>query len=292
MSRDILRDLRPPFYQIEHELLDRGLSANAVAVYNVLRRHANQRQQCFPSIRKIARSLRLGVATVRRALDELIGASVIRQTPRIGPRGDRTSNLYELLPILPEGCSATDTRVPLQIHRVPQQIHGCSATGTELYPIEQELVKESVPNDSDPLWKHFCAGFLSQNHHTPRRSTVQKTTWNELIGMHSADLITAKIDAWWNYQSPRLDGNHSVGAFLQWFDDIPLAVHHLTIEPGGLNRATALQSGTAVGRQVYEGVVGDLADRDAKIRTLIAYGFAQGESDARRLVELYEPPCA
>lgn len=135
MTQSTLSDLRAPFYQVEHDLLDRGLSPSAIAVYNVLARYAGRDRRCFPSIRSMAKSLGIGKTSVERALSDLQAKSVIRVTPRYDSCGDRTSNLYDLLPLSGGGCPATGTPVP-------SQVHGCPATGTELYPIEQDELKQ------------------------------------------------------------------------------------------------------------------------------------------------------
>lgn len=285
MMRDSLRDLRSPFYVVEHELLDRGLSVNAIAVYNVLRRHADRRRQCFPGIRAIARSLGIGKTSVGRALEELRTTNVIRVIGRIDVHGDRATNLYNLLPAEEWGCPATGTPVPPQVHGVPLQVHGCPATGTELYPIEQEPQKKSVERSPDPLWESFSQGFRLRLGHLPKRSSAQKRAWAELVAMHPPDLILAKIDAWWDYHCPRLDGSRSAGAFLQWFDDIPIPAPRPAREAArAVDWCSEMLHGTPRGIRKLHELLDDVTEPDARIRTLIHGGYAHDETEAQQII--------
>ena len=294
MKRDQLRDSRPPFYQIDHDLLDRSLSAYAIAGYNVLARHADRQRQCFPSVRHIAKLLSIGVGSVRRALDDLIAVKAIRQTPRTDEHGDRTSNLYELLPLWKGGCSATDTPVPPQIHGVPLQTHGCSATDTELDPIELEPMKEREASARDPLWVRFTQGFRTRYGHIPRRSSSQKRGWMELVGMHTPGLLAAKIDAWWGHPLPHnFVGNRTVGAFVQWFDDIsvPSAEPAHTTLPVADWRSEMLE-GTPLGVRKLQELFDDVTEPDARVRTLVQGGYAHDDNDAQRIVDVCDTALA
>lgn len=71
------------------------ISAVAVRVYCVLRRHAdNMTGECFPSRRTIAMKARCSVATLDRAIKELVEHRAVAYTKRKNAAGDWTSNLY------------------------------------------------------------------------------------------------------------------------------------------------------------------------------------------------------
>jgi len=71
------------------------ISAVAVRVYCVLRRHAdNTTGECFPSRRTIAMKARCSIATLDRAVKELVEHKAVSVTRRKNAAGDWTSNLY------------------------------------------------------------------------------------------------------------------------------------------------------------------------------------------------------
>lgn len=85
------------------------VSAQAVRVYGVLRRYADQDGKCHPSRRTIAQRCRTSVATIDRALQELIDLAAVTVEHRTveAPNGNRhnTSNRYTVhsLPARREG---------------------------------------------------------------------------------------------------------------------------------------------------------------------------------------------
>ncbi|MBI5866935.1 MAG: helix-turn-helix domain-containing protein [candidate division Zixibacteria bacterium] len=132
MARSLLKDDRDPWFWCDNRLLDAGLSVRAIGVYCVLARYADKSRRSFPGIRRIARTLQIGSASVLRAIDELVEGGLVKKTPRFDPSGDRTSHLYRLLSIRAGGRSATETPVPLEKQGVPPQKHGCLIHPEEL----------------------------------------------------------------------------------------------------------------------------------------------------------------
>lgn len=78
-------------------VLTADISSNAVRLYAVLNRFANSSGRAWPSRRTLAEIMRLSVATVDRAKDELITIGALTVEHRTGPAGDPSSNLYTLL---------------------------------------------------------------------------------------------------------------------------------------------------------------------------------------------------
>ena len=62
-----------------------------------LKDRADKDGTCWPSIRTIAKELKLSRATVYRALDDLCSANLLEREDRWRENGGRTSNLYKLL---------------------------------------------------------------------------------------------------------------------------------------------------------------------------------------------------
>lgn len=73
------------------------LPHRARAVYMYLKDRTNKDGICWPSIRTIARELRLSRATVYRALDDLCKAGLLTREQRWRENGGRTSNLYKIV---------------------------------------------------------------------------------------------------------------------------------------------------------------------------------------------------
>lgn len=72
------------------------ISANAVRLYAVLNRFANSRGHAWPSRKTIAELMRVSVATIDRAKDELVELGALTVEARTTPSGDPSSNLYIL----------------------------------------------------------------------------------------------------------------------------------------------------------------------------------------------------
>lgn len=83
------------FAIIPEWVLNLPVSANAIRVYCVLRRFAdNQTGECFPSRKTVAMRARLSVSTLDRAVKELCDNGALTVSPRKNQHGDWSSNLY------------------------------------------------------------------------------------------------------------------------------------------------------------------------------------------------------
>lgn len=99
---------RREFFQAPNEIYERqDISGYAKAVYVYLCRRADEEGRAFPTYGRIAREVGFSVSTVRRAIDTLLAAGLLRKDPRYGPRGAQEGNLYTLVrpSAVPEGCS-------------------------------------------------------------------------------------------------------------------------------------------------------------------------------------------
>lgn len=84
------------FAIIPEWVLHADISSNAVRLYGVLNRFANSRGHAWPSRKTIADIMRVSVATVDRAKEELVEIGALTVEPRTTPSGDPSSNLYIL----------------------------------------------------------------------------------------------------------------------------------------------------------------------------------------------------
>ena len=84
------------FAIIPEWVLHADISANAVRLYGVLNRFANSRGRAWPSRKTIADLMRVSVATIDRAKDELVELGALTVEARTTPSGDPSSNLYIL----------------------------------------------------------------------------------------------------------------------------------------------------------------------------------------------------
>lgn len=73
-----------------------GLPRRAMIVYVYLYDRKNAANQCWPSVRRIAKDLDISMRTVNRAIKDLKNAGYISTTHRIKKDGSWGSNLYEL----------------------------------------------------------------------------------------------------------------------------------------------------------------------------------------------------
>lgn len=72
------------------------LSHRAKSVYMYLKDRADSEGRCWQAIKTIALELGLSRSTVKRALDDLVRAGLLRKDPRWRENGSYTSNLYQI----------------------------------------------------------------------------------------------------------------------------------------------------------------------------------------------------
>lgn len=97
-----LRDKRKKgnFSQLDNEVLDMGLDANAIAVYFVLVRLAGPTDQAWPGTKTIGKMVKIkSRTTVVKALQELEDAGLIAIETQTDDSGYQISNRYTILPV-------------------------------------------------------------------------------------------------------------------------------------------------------------------------------------------------
>ena len=84
------------FAIIPEWIIYEDVTSNAVRLYAVLNRFANSRGHAWPSRKTIADLMRVSVATIDRAKEELVNIGALTIEARTTPSGDPSSNLYIL----------------------------------------------------------------------------------------------------------------------------------------------------------------------------------------------------
>jgi len=84
------------FAIIPEWVLYADISANAVRLYCVFRRYADQNGQCFPGRKALAEKCRVSEATVDRLIDELVGIGALQVRNRRTESGQYLSSIYKV----------------------------------------------------------------------------------------------------------------------------------------------------------------------------------------------------
>lgn len=88
---------RGPFEMVPHWLLDHpDVSAQAVRLYMLIRRHGDKTGLAFPGRKRLAEQLHASPSTVDRARSELVAVGAICERRRSSEDGDWTSNEYHV----------------------------------------------------------------------------------------------------------------------------------------------------------------------------------------------------
>lgn len=87
---------RGPFEMVPHWVLDSEISAQALRLYLVLRRHGDNKGLCFPGRSKLAEQMHVTPSSIDRAVNELISVGALCKKVR-GRKGEQWySNLYHV----------------------------------------------------------------------------------------------------------------------------------------------------------------------------------------------------
>lgn len=122
------------FVIIPHWVLYAGISPQAVRLYGVLRRYAdNETMESWPARKTLARDLKVdSEKTVDRATKELITIGALRVTQRKADDGSNLTNIYTLISNYPD----TDVRgggvidVPMGVQELPTNYNQLTKTNT------------------------------------------------------------------------------------------------------------------------------------------------------------------
>lgn len=82
---------------MKRDIYEMDLPHRGITVYMYLRDRADKEGSCYPSLKTIARDLKISLRTVIRAIGELEKEGIIRKVCRYRYNGGKTSNMYYLL---------------------------------------------------------------------------------------------------------------------------------------------------------------------------------------------------
>lgn len=91
------------FTIIPEWVLYANISANAVRLYGVLRRYADDHGTCWPSRKTVAEKCHADVKTVTRAIAELVEIGAVTVEARVDGENRQTTNLYVIHSVPTEG---------------------------------------------------------------------------------------------------------------------------------------------------------------------------------------------
>lgn len=114
-----------PFTIIPEWVFDVGVSTNAIALYGLLGRYADQNGKCHPGRETLAKRLNCSAKTIDRAKQELIAAGALAQKRR----GQNKSNEYVLIAVRPGVGTGEHSEVDTEVHQNENQ--GTRTTPTE-----------------------------------------------------------------------------------------------------------------------------------------------------------------
>jgi len=87
---------RGPFEMVPHWLLHSDVTAQAIRLYLLLRKHGDGEGMAFPGRKRLAEQLKASKSTVDRAKAELVAVGALCETQRVSDAGDWTSNEYHV----------------------------------------------------------------------------------------------------------------------------------------------------------------------------------------------------
>lgn len=172
-------------------ILDADISANAVRLYAVLRRYADQDGACYPSRATLAGRLRVSRDTVDRAARELVDVGALEVEGRRTASGDRDSNLYRLH-TLPGGGrtgAATGGRKDAATVAAPVR-HRTRAT--ELEPVEREV---PAPAGAGAVAAAFVDEFRAVHGQDPPRQAVARVARDARVMLTAEDRPADQVTA-------------------------------------------------------------------------------------------------
>ena len=174
------------FSIIPETVLYADISASAVRVYGVLRRHADKDDgTCYPGRARIAELGRMTPRTVDKAIDELIGIGALRVQKRHDPENPKKqlSNQYTVI------TPSKNCTTPLA-NSAPPPSKNCSVTRVIEPESENQKTYDqpSVDQAFNTFWKNY-----------PRKVQRKKClTWWNRHKKHSQQILDS-LDVWREY---------------------------------------------------------------------------------------------
>lgn len=154
-------------------LYDPTISADAVRVYGVLRRHGNDPQNCYPSHHRIAGFVGASARSVPRWIRQLEDAGWVTRVPRKSASGDPDSNAYVVhFRAVQRGVRAGERRPSTQ-----DSGEGCAL---ESAPKESNVEREQL-NDSRAVALGSAFDEFWQTYPLKRDKPAALKAWNRAV---------------------------------------------------------------------------------------------------------------
>ena len=158
---------RETFY-VAADIFEKGLDANAIAVYAFLSYCGNRDGECYPAISTIAKSCGVSVSTVKRTLAKLIACGMVQKKRQL--RG----NLYAL-----KRVRESRRMVPREPSERVTESHNNSKTTKRLY-------KRDVPSLYEKRWME---GILAPEY---REDPLGRAIEQALHTLYNAQTLTVR----------------------------------------------------------------------------------------------------
>jgi len=191
-----------PFSMIYHDFLDNDiLTEHEKMVFIALKRFADSKNQCFPSLGKIADISRISKRKVQDTLKELERKQIIRIENRSRKDGGATSNLYILHDFkeLWNADSSKDMATAINEYEEIKLITELQARGytviKEKEPTSEPAKVTDVSTQSDQ--SHNLYNYITQKEKSQERYTVDqiKQIFNYKIMIHDNPYQKKNIDS-------------------------------------------------------------------------------------------------
>ena len=84
------------FFMVANKIFDFGLKPKELSVFCCLLRHCDDKMQCFPSRRMIAKECSIAMTTVDSAMNTLTALGLVHKINRKRKDGSKSSNRYQV----------------------------------------------------------------------------------------------------------------------------------------------------------------------------------------------------
>lgn len=230
------------FAMIPEWVLDSHISAQAVRLYCVLRRYADQGGRCYPSRKRIADRMNVSPATVDRAVQELVdlGALLVRQRWNPETR-EHTSNEYTVLSNLRAGIRTSDETSPASEETgLLTDADLTRASMNESQERENTLAHASVstttPAEFDRFWSTYPrkVGKGAARNRWTRMSTGDRQAALGAVEHHAARWSRERTEVRFIPHPATWLGQQ------RWLDDLTTEARHEPTMPSAVRRAADL----------------------------------------------------
>lgn len=181
-----------PFVIIYQDFLESDLLDNCYQklIFIYLKKFSDEKNQCFPSLKKLSKMTKIGITTVKKTILELEKKGVISKQERTRADGGKTSNLYTLYDYseIWENGSSREAR------DFEEKILDLSLISTELLlkELERRENKKELASDPTKDQKQAPKQNLQGNNSTVFHKSQEKYSMEKLKAMYNYDIIVTE----------------------------------------------------------------------------------------------------